>query len=148
MTQKTQEITTTNEEQTQLFAAQFAAQLQAGDGVFLWGDLGAGKSVFCRSIIKALSGDPDMEVPSPTYTLVQAYPSPVGEIWHFDLYRLSGAEEVYEIGWEEALGAHIMLVEWPERLGPLLPARRIDVRLEAVSAHPNHRKVSITRHVP
>ena len=89
-----------------------------------------------------------MEVPSPTYTLVQAYPSPVGEIWHFDLYRLSGPEEIYEIGWEEALGVHIMLVEWPERLGPLLPARRIDVRLEAVSGHPNHRKVSITRHAP
>lgn len=148
MTLKTQEFTTTDETQTQLWAAQFASGLQSGDGVFLWGDLGAGKSVFCRSMIRALCGDPALEVPSPTYTLVQAYPSPVGEIWHFDLYRLSGPEEIYEIGWEEALGAHIMLVEWPERLGPLLPARRIDVRLEAVSGHPNHRKVSITRHAP
>jgi tRNA threonylcarbamoyladenosine biosynthesis protein TsaE len=137
---------TGSEEETTAFAAGFTREIRTGDIVCLWGDLGAGKSVFCRSMIRALCGDADLEVPSPTFTLVQQYESAVGLIWHFDLYRLADPSEVYEIGWEEAMSGGIMLVEWPARLGALLPARRIDVRLEAVPDQPNQRKISINRH--
>jgi tRNA threonylcarbamoyladenosine biosynthesis protein TsaE len=146
MAVKNIEIVTKSEAETVDFAASFSALLKGGDAVFLWGDLGAGKSVFCRSIIRTLSGDPALEVPSPTYTLVQMYTLQGNVLWHFDLYRLSTPDEIYEIGWEEALSGGIMLVEWPERLGGLLPARRIDVRLENIPQQPNQRKVSIVRH--
>ena len=146
MSKVDQEKVTSSEEETIRFAAHFACQIARGDAVFLWGDLGAGKSVFCRSIIRALSNDLVLEVPSPTFTLAQTYDVQEGTLWHFDLYRLSDPSEVYEIGWEEALAGGILLVEWPERLGALLPAKRIDVRLEAVSDAPNQRKIRITRH--
>jgi tRNA threonylcarbamoyl adenosine modification protein YjeE len=137
---------TTSEDETAALAADFARSIKAGDCVLFWGDLGAGKSVFCRSMIRAMCGDPALEVPSPTFTLVQTYPAAAGMVWHFDLYRLCEPSEVYEIGWEEARSGGIILLEWPERLGALLPRVRIDVRLELVPDQPNHRKVSIVRH--
>jgi tRNA threonylcarbamoyladenosine biosynthesis protein TsaE len=140
------EVITQNEEETAAFAVRFAGGITGGEVVCLWGDLGAGKSVFCRSMIRTLSNTPDMEVPSPTFTLVQNYEVPLGMLWHFDLYRLIEPSEVFEIGWEEAQSGGIMLVEWPERLGALLPAHRIDVRLEAVPDQPNQRKITIICH--
>lgn len=110
-----------SEGETVCFAAQFAEKLRGGDVVLLKGDLGAGKSVFARSLIRTLAGDSDIEVPSPTFTLVQTYDTPKGEVWHFDLYRLKNPDEVFELGWEDALAGGIVLVEWPERLGPYLP---------------------------
>ena len=116
-----------SEEETIAHAQNFAPGLSAGDVVCLYGDLGMGKSVFARGLIRALTGDPQQEVPSPTFTLVQTYSSPQGEIWHFDLYRLKEPDEVYELGWEEALGSAISIIEWPVRLGGLLPSDRIDI---------------------
>lgn len=116
-----------SEEDTIAHAQNFATGLSAGDVVCLYGDLGMGKSVFARGLIRALTGDPQQEVPSPTFTLVQTYDSARGEIWHFDLYRLKEPEEVYELGWEEALGSAISIIEWPGRLGGLLPPDRIDI---------------------
>jgi len=110
-----------SEDDTGRIAAGFAARAQAGDINILIGPLGAGKSVFARRFIQSLCGEVD--VPSPTFTLVQTYDSPAGTIWHFDLYRLEDPEEIYEIGWEEALAGGILLIEWPERLGPHLPAK-------------------------
>lgn len=141
-----QEIITGSEEETAVFAASFAANIKAGDVILLRGDLGAGKSVFARSVIRNLCGVPDLEVPSPTYTLVQQYDIAGGVLWHFDLYRLSDPSEVYETGWEEALNGGVIMVEWPERLGSLLPRQYQDVRIEGVTGHPNQRKISITRH--
>lgn len=137
---------TSSEEQTIAAAAAFSRGLTCGDVVALHGDLGAGKSVFCRAVIRALCGDEALEVPSPTFTLVQVYDYAGGEIWHFDLYRLSAPEEIYETGWEEALAGGIALVEWPERLGGLLPVRRIDVTLAEVTGHPEKRVIEIIRH--
>jgi len=119
---------------TQALAAALAVSLRPGDVVCLRGDLGAGKTAFARAAIRALTGDPDEEVPSPTFTLVQTYATPRGTVWHFDLYRLPGPEEVYELGWEDATVDGIVLVEWPDRLGWLLPARRIDVTIEGAGA--------------
>ena len=113
---------------TETLAARLAAVLRPGDVVALGGDLGAGKTTLARALIRAAAGA-EVEVPSPTFTLVQAYDVPVGPIWHFDLYRLNGPEEVVELGWDEARSDGIALVEWPDRLGPLLPAERLEIDL-------------------
>lgn len=122
-------ITTTSESETIEAARKFAATLKPRDIVLLNGTLGMGKSVFSRAVIRALAGDEALEVPSPTFTLVQTYDTPQADIWHFDLYRLKDPEELYEIGWEEALGSAILLIEWPERLGYLTPKSAISVTM-------------------
>lgn len=118
-----------DEADTAALAGRLAAALRPGDVVCLSGDLGAGKTALARATLRALSGDPGLEVPSPTFTLVQVYDAPAAAVWHFDLYRLSAPDEVVELGWDEASGSGIALVEWPDRLGPLLPADRLDVTL-------------------
>lgn len=98
--------------------------------MMLEGDLGAGKTALCRKLIRRLSGNAEQEVPSPTFTLVQTYTTPMGEIWHFDLYRLESPEEIYEIGWEDALSsAALILIEWPSRMGHLLPPDGLDIHI-------------------
>jgi tRNA threonylcarbamoyladenosine biosynthesis protein TsaE len=114
-----------DEAATAAFAERVAALARRGDVIALRGDLGVGKTSFARSFIRSC-GNPDEEVPSPTFTLVQFYEPGV---WHFDLYRLVSPEEAWELGIEEAFTQGISLVEWPERLGPLLPPRRLDIAL-------------------
>ncbi|MCD8566753.1 MAG: tRNA (adenosine(37)-N6)-threonylcarbamoyltransferase complex ATPase subunit type 1 TsaE [Alphaproteobacteria bacterium] len=143
-----QELTTKSEEETAQLAVHVASSLQAGAVLCLWGDLGMGKSVFARALIRALAGEPGLDVPSPTYTLVQTYETPVGEVFHFDLYRLSVPEEIYEIGWEDALAEGIVIVEWPERLESLLPARRIDVRITGGGEGPDSRRIEVSHAGP
>lgn len=129
-------IKTDSEAQTIALAQDFAQTLSAGDVVCLYGTLGMGKSVFARAVVRTLCGDSDLDVPSPTFTLVQIYEQPQNApapIWHFDLYRLEEPEEIYETGWEEALGEAILLIEWPERLGALKPPRSIDITITAAS---------------
>lgn len=112
---------------TEKLGAAVARLLRAGDIVALYGDLGAGKTTLARALIRqrGYAG----EVPSPTFTLVQSYDlSPVA-IWHFDLYRIDDPDEIIELGMEEAQAEAISLIEWPERMGPLLPANRLDIVL-------------------
>ncbi len=108
----------------------FAAHLRAGDCLLLDGQIGAGKSHFARAFIQARLGRAE-DVPSPTFTLVQSYQADV-EIWHADLYRLSHPDEVLELGLEEAFDSAVCLIEWPDRLGSLLPkgAMRLRFTLE------------------
>jgi tRNA threonylcarbamoyladenosine biosynthesis protein TsaE len=117
-----------DEAATAALAARLARQARPGDVVTLAGPLGAGKTSFARAFIAAL-GVPD-EVPSPTFTLVQTYEAPIGTLWHFDLYRLTSPDEVDELGLDEALIEGIVLIEWPDRLGALLPRERLDLVLE------------------
>src|SRR4051812_42143741 len=110
-------------------AARLAPLLRPGDALLLEGPLGAGKSAFARALLRALAGDPGLEVPSPSFTLVQSYELPGGwEAHHYDLYRLEGPGEVAELGWDEARDG-LVIVEWPERLGPLRPEGALVVRL-------------------
>ncbi len=108
-------------------AARIAALARPGDAILLEGGLGSGKTVFARGFLRAL-GIAE-EVPSPTFTLVQAYDGAKGPVWHFDLFRLKGPEEVRELGFEEGRAVAILLVEWPDRLGPLRPADALTVIL-------------------
>ena len=100
---------------TTRLGAAIAPRLERGETVLLYGPLGMGKSTLARGLIRALTR-PDEDVPSPTFTLVQFYESepPVA---HFDLYRLTRAEEASEIGLDEALDEGCAIIEWPERLG-------------------------------
>ena len=142
-----------DEAATLALARSLTGLLQAGDVVFLIGDLGAGKTTFARGLINALppvgdtgvgdtgvgdtgadgmgSGDGagDEEVPSPTFTLVQIYERRPAPVWHVDLYRLERPEEVEELGLEEAAREAITLIEWPDRLGRRIPTDRLEVQL-------------------
>jgi tRNA threonylcarbamoyladenosine biosynthesis protein TsaE len=114
---------------TARLAAAVAALARPGDAILLSGLLGAGKTAFARAFLRAASGQPALEVPSPTFTLVQGYDTPGGTIWHFDLYRLTRPDDAWELGLEDALADGITLIEWPERLGSALPAKRLDLTL-------------------
>lgn len=123
-----------SEEETAAVAQKLAAELRPGDVVLLRGELGAGKSTFARALIQALCGEETI-VPSPTFTLVQIYEAPDFTLWHFDLYRLNSAEEVYELGIEEALQRGVCLIEWPDRLGPHLPKTYREIELQYGGQH-------------
>jgi tRNA threonylcarbamoyladenosine biosynthesis protein TsaE len=109
-----------DEAATQALARRLAAKAQPGDVLLLSGPLGAGKTSFARAFIRAWAGNPDLEIPSPTFTLLQSYETDCGMISHYDLWRLDGPQGLEELGWDEAL-AGIVLVEWPDRLGKLIP---------------------------
>ena len=118
-----------DETATEQLGVTLAARLKPGDVVGLKGELGTGKTTLARAILRAASGEAGLIVPSPTFTLVEVYETKAGAFWHFDLYRLEAPEQVYELGWEDALAEGIVLIEWPERLGTLMP-KHLGVTLE------------------
>src|SRR5258707_2553030 len=122
-----------NEEATRRFAADVANMLDSGDFIALAGDLGAGKTTFARAMIAYLANDAAIEVPSPSFTLVQHYDLPRLRVVHADLYRLAGADELAELGLDEIADA-VVVMEWPERAGSALPKSRIDITF-ALSPH-------------
>jgi tRNA threonylcarbamoyladenosine biosynthesis protein TsaE len=115
---------------TEALAAAVAAVARASDAILLEGELGAGKTVFARAFLRTATGDPALEVPSPTFTLVQSYASSIGVVHHFDLWRLDGPHGLAELDWEEACDG-IVLLEWPDRLGPLRPPDALTVALQS-----------------
>lgn len=117
-----------SESETTDFAKSFATQLKCGDILALYGDLGTGKTVFSKGIINALTHI-NTDVPSPTFTLVQSYDTPTCPIYHFDFYRLKTPEEAFEIGIEDYFNDGISLIEWPEKIGYLLPKKAIKIEL-------------------
>ncbi len=129
-------------EETAAVARALASLLRPRDVVLLKGDLGAGKSTFARALIQALCGE-DTVVPSPTFTLVQTYDAPNFVVWHFDLYRLMHSEEAYELGIEEAFINGVSLIEWPERMGEILPRDSLEIELK-YGNHENERILCFT----
>ena len=113
---------------TAAFGTELAARLQPGDLVVLEGDLGAGKTALARAIIRELAADAALEVPSPTFALVQPYETRKGSVLHADLYRLGDAREVDELGLLDNPGA-IVLVEWAERSPEIVAAATLTITL-------------------
>ncbi|WP_299809305.1 tRNA (adenosine(37)-N6)-threonylcarbamoyltransferase complex ATPase subunit type 1 TsaE [uncultured Roseibium sp.] len=118
-----------DEAATRQLANDLALVLKAGDVVCLSGDLGAGKSTFTRALLRSFAGDPELEVPSPTFTLVQTYAFDRFDLSHFDLYRLEDPEELDELGLDDLLQTGAALIEWPEMAGGLLPEDALWIRI-------------------
>ncbi len=122
-----------NETDTAAFATALASLLRPCDTILLEGPIGAGKSAFARALIRARLGRME-DVPSPTFTLVQTYEDPAGDIWHCDLYRLTDPDEVLELGLDEAFNTAICLIEWPDRLGSETPDGALKMTFAATDA--------------
>jgi tRNA threonylcarbamoyl adenosine modification protein YjeE len=131
-----------DESATVRFARRLAGVARTGDVLALSGALGAGKTAFARAFIRARAGDEGLVVPSPTFTLVQAYDLPGGLVWHVDAYRLAGADEALELGLDEAFAAGITLIEWPEHIAALIPAYALRLAL-ADGPDPGARALSL-----
>lgn len=117
-----------NEDETVICAKEIAKSINYPSVLCLHGNLGAGKTSFSRAFIRELINNPDEIIPSPTYNIVQTYDDE--QIWHFDLYRLNHPDELYDIGWEEAITSKLCLIEWPDRLGSLKPANAINITID------------------
>jgi N-acetylmuramate 1-kinase len=126
-----------DEAATARLAAALAPMFMPGDLITLSGSLGAGKTAFARYVIRQLSGDSRLEVPSPTFSLMQLYETPRGRVVHADLYRLGGSSELGEIGWEDASDNSILLVEWPDRAGDDLSGQRLELSFEIDAENPS-----------
>jgi N-acetylmuramate 1-kinase len=120
-------VTLRNEEAMHRFMRDIAMALHPGDLITLSGDLGAGKTTFARALIRHLAGDDTIEVPSPTFTLVQTYELAQVPIVHADLYRIAGSSELAELGFDDLPENAIVLLEWPDRAAGFLPADRLDI---------------------
>ncbi len=139
------QIELADEAATVALAAEVAGWVKSGDLVTLSGDLGAGKTTFARALIRILTGDPDLEVPSPTFTLMQTYDGGSYPIVHADLYRITRPDELAELGWEEAAEGALVIVEWPEHAGIYLAGDRLDIAfsLDTTRAE-DHRTATLT----
>ena len=135
-----------NEAETARAASRLAGELRAGDLVTLGGDLGVGKTTFARALIRALLDDPEAEVPSPTYTLLQSYEGPRFSIVHADLYRIIDPAELAELGWEDAAENALVLVEWAEKAGEILAEDRLDAALVITGTGGHGRRLTLTGH--
>ena len=134
-----------SETATARLMADLALLIGPGDVITLSGDLGAGKTAAARAMIRYLASDDELEVPSPTFTLVQGYDLPPFPLVHADLYRVSDASELEEIGLSPLPDGAVALIEWPERAPRALPADRIDIALSHRPAlGPSARAAAIT----
>ena len=136
-----------DESATSKLAAQIAEWVGPDDLITLSGDLGAAKTTFARALIRRLTGDPRLEAPSPTFTLMQVYEAPAVTIVHADFYRIRRPDELLNLGWEEAIEGALTIVEWPERAGDFLKPDRLAIAFHLDSAQrPNHRRAVIQGH--
>ncbi|HUB48529.1 MAG TPA: tRNA (adenosine(37)-N6)-threonylcarbamoyltransferase complex ATPase subunit type 1 TsaE [Acetobacteraceae bacterium] len=134
-------ITLPDLQATARLAAAVASLARPGDAILLEGPLGAGKTALARAFLRTAAGDPALEVPSPTFTLVQSYPTPRGTVHHYDLWRLEGPSALAELGWDESRD-DIVLVEWPDRLGALRPPDALTITLRASGEDVRHATLS------
>ncbi len=132
-----------SETESEAVAVRFAAALKPGDVVALSGELGAGKSLFCRAVMRAL-GVEDEALPSPTYAVIQEYDGAACRVAHMDWYRLEDALEIEMLGVREYLQPPwVTLIEWPERAPALLPAQSYRVQIALLDGAPRGRRIVI-----
>jgi len=137
-------ISVDSEAETADVARALSARLAVGDVVLLNGTLGAGKTAFSRALIRAVMDDPALIVASPTFTFSQIYEGAGMLVTHFDLYRMGEPEEVFDLGWDDALTDGVTLVEWPDKLGALAPDGALSITIDLVEHSPNARTLSIS----
>ncbi|MBR1216702.1 tRNA (adenosine(37)-N6)-threonylcarbamoyltransferase complex ATPase subunit type 1 TsaE [Bradyrhizobium sp. U87765 SZCCT0131] len=146
-TPSTLTLSLADETATAQLMADLALLISAGDTITLTGDLGAGKTAAARALIRYIAGDETLEVPSPTFTLLQTYDLAAVQVLHADLYRLGDPLELEEIGLSPLPDGVVSLIEWPDRAAGLLPADRIDLALGHVPAlGPDARTATFTGH--
>jgi len=134
-------VTLADETATAELGARIARGLEPGDAVLLKGELGAGKTTLARAILRALGVEG--HVPSPTFTLVQAYQARSLSLFHFDLYRIEHPRELVELGMDDALEDGVALVEWPERgFPPRLAAGALTVTLTQTGANAREARIA------
>jgi N-acetylmuramate 1-kinase len=134
-----------DEQATRRLMVDIACAIEPGDLITLSGDLGAGKTTFARALIRYLADDETVEVPSPTFTLMQSYELPRFTLIHADLYRLSGPSELAELGFEDLSTGAVTLLEWPDRAAGVLPPDRLDVAFMLSPQHgPTYRNARVT----
>lgn len=137
------EIILPSPDDTCALARKLGQRTRRGDVLLLSGEIGAGKTHFARCLIQSLLSEPE-DVPSPTFTLVQVYETKAGEIWHADLYRLSGPDESVELGLADAFEDAICLVEWPDRLADLTPKNALSLSFSATGPDLDRRDVQLS----
>jgi N-acetylmuramate 1-kinase len=136
-----------DEAATDALAAFVAEWIRPGDLIALSGDLGAAKTTFARALIRRLTGDPALEAPSPTFTLMQIYDGPGYPIVHADFYRIRHRDELFNLGWEEAIEGALTLVEWPDRAGDSLNPDRLEIAFALDAARsPHYRRAILIGH--
>lgn len=119
-----------SEESTSRLADCLAQSIHSPMAILLSGDVGTGKSHMSRALIRNWA-NAELDVPSPTFTIVQSYETPKGGIWHVDLYRLGDVQELVEIGLLEALESNLCLIEWPELALDFITGPRLDISITA-----------------
>lgn len=124
-------IIVNSEETSRKLAQTLASRINPNDVIAFKGDLGSGKSFFCREIIKSLCGS-NTKVTSPTFNLLQTYESTNFTIYHYDLYRIEHVSELYELGFEDAFSDNFTLIEWPDIALDLLPNNTLFVQIEII----------------
>lgn len=135
-------ITLANLQETMTFGYHIGTMAQTGDIILLTGDLGAGKTTLTQAIGKGLQVPENCYITSPTYSLLHEYPGRI-PLYHMDLYRLSGEEEIEELGFDEYIyGQGLTIIEWPERLGDLTPQDYLEIAI--TSPIPENREITIT----
>jgi N-acetylmuramate 1-kinase len=133
-------LTIADEQAMRDLAVDLANALDPGDVVALSGDLGAGKTTLARAMIRHLAGDPALDVPSPTFTLMQSYELPRFVLVHADFYRLAGPADLRELGFEDLPAGAVVLIEWPDRAPDLLPGERLEVEIRLDAKHGSERR--------
>lgn len=131
---------------TERIAAEIARLIRPGDLITLGGGLGVGKTTFARALIRSLCEDPGLEVPSPTFTLIQTYDAPRHPIVHADLYRVETPQELDSLGWSETAEGAVLVVEWAERAGAPLAPDRLDITFALEASLPDVRILTLTGH--
>ena len=124
-----QEFICRNLTDTQAMAEKIAQMASPGKCFALYGNLGYGKTTFTKFFVKSLNSE-IAEVISPTFNIVCTYSSDRGEIWHIDCYRLKSADEIQELGLEEAFASCICVIEWPEIIEKYLPNDAVKIKFE------------------
>lgn len=138
-------IISKSEKDTIEAAVDLAKTLNPPQIILLSGNLGMGKTVFARALIRTLTKEANLEVVSPTFTLVQTYETPDFPIFHYDLYRIEDPGEIPELGWEDSIHEGITLVEWPERLGAYKPSEYLDITISNSDNSKDHREILIQK---